>query len=127
LLCPERNRKNAHSTTFQSAESAPRRQRPFGRSALAYDTKLEAAVEGHCHHMAIHTFFAHDAPEASITSPWTRATLCGTNASGENIYYGSTDPQAAINAFISSPGHNATFTRVGVGNYGTRWGQLFGR
>jgi hypothetical protein len=102
-----------------------------GKSALAYDTYLEASIEGHCHHMSIHTFFSHDAPEASVKSPWTRATLCGASANGENLYYGSTSAAGAMNAWIGSPGHNSNmlndaFTRVGIGNYGTRWGQLFG-
>ncbi len=100
------------------------------KSALAYDTKLEAAIEGHCHHMVIHSFFAHDAPEAAISSPWTRANLCGTSANGENIYYGSSNPANAMNAWINSPGHNqnmlGNFKRVGIGNYNTHWGQLFG-
>jgi uncharacterized protein YkwD len=102
-----------------------------GKSALAYDTKLEAAIEGHCHHMVSHSFFAHDAPESSVSSPWTRANLCGTSANGENIYYGSTSAESAFNAWKNSSGHNAnmlngSFKRVGIGNYGSRWGQLFG-
>ncbi|MCE7889236.1 MAG: CAP domain-containing protein, partial [Sorangiineae bacterium PRO1] len=102
-----------------------------GRSALAYDTKLEATIEGHCHHMAVHTFFSHTAPEASVSSPWTRANLCGTSANGENIFYGSSSAQSAMTAWINSPGHNAnmlstSFKRVGIGNYNTQWGQIFG-
>jgi uncharacterized protein YkwD len=102
-----------------------------GVGALAYDTKLEATIEGHCHHMATHTFFSHTAPESSVSSPWTRANLCGTSANGENIYYGSSSPSAAMNAWKQSPGHNQNmlnggFNRVGIGLYGTRWGQIFG-
>lgn len=105
-----------------------------GKSALAYDLKLEAAIVGHCHHMVTHPFSAHDAPEAVVGTPWTRATLCGagtTNYHGENIYWGSSTPTAPMDWWKGSPGHNANmlsgnFTRVGIGNYGTRWGQLFG-
>jgi hypothetical protein len=102
-----------------------------GRSALAYDVKLQAAIEGHCHHMSVHSFFAHDAPEASLTTPWTRATKCGTSANGENLIQGSTSASSAMNGWIGSPGHNGnmlstSFRRVGVGRYMNRWGQLFG-
>ncbi|HMR10442.1 MAG TPA: CAP domain-containing protein, partial [Polyangiaceae bacterium] len=103
-----------------------------GKSALAYDTKLESAIEGHCHHMATHTFFAHDAPEASIKTPWTRATKCGTSANAENIYSGSSNATNAFNAWKNSSGHNAnmlngSLKRIGIGLYGTRWGQIFGQ
>ncbi|MBX3131087.1 MAG: CAP domain-containing protein, partial [Polyangiaceae bacterium] len=102
-----------------------------GRSALAYDDKLEAAIEAHSHHMATHTFFEHTAPEASVSSPWTRANLCGTSANAENIYYGSANATNAFNAWKNSSGHNANMLnanlkRIGIGLYGTRWGQLFG-
>jgi uncharacterized protein YkwD len=102
-----------------------------GRNALSYDTELEAAIEGHCHHMVTHGFFDHTAPESSVSSPWTRANLCGTSANGENIFYGSSSASSAMNAWINSPGHNqnmlsTSFTRVGIGNYNTHWGQLFG-
>ncbi len=102
-----------------------------GISALAYDTKLEAAIEGHTHHMSVHSFFDHNAPESAVTTPWTRANLCGTSANGENIFWGSSSAQSAMNAWIGSPGHNAnmlngSFKRVGIGNYNTYWGQIFG-
>jgi uncharacterized protein YkwD len=102
-----------------------------GVSALAYDDELERTIEGHCHHMVVHSFFDHTAPEGPVSSPWTRANLCGTSANGENIYYGSSNAQNAMTAWINSPGHNqnmlnGNFNRVGIGNYNTHWGQLFG-
>jgi uncharacterized protein YkwD len=104
-----------------------------GISALAYDTALESAVQGHCQHMSIHTFFDHNAPESNVTSPWTRATLCGTSANGENIAMGQQNAAAVMTAWTNSAGHNANmlngqFSRVGVGyeETGRYWGQLFG-
>jgi uncharacterized protein YkwD len=103
-----------------------------GRAALAYDDALELAIQGHCRHMAEHTFFDHDAPEAPVSSPWDRAKLCGGSASGENIAYNQPDPAAVIRTWIDSPGHNqnmlsADFTKVGICHAQRRWGQLFGR
>jgi uncharacterized protein YkwD len=103
-----------------------------GKEALAYDDALEAAVLGHCHHMAVHTFFDHDAPETPVMSPWARAELCGADAHGENIAYGQKTPEAVMTAWKDSPGHNtnmleAGFKRVGIGYHDGYWGQLFGR
>ena len=106
-----------------------------GIAALTYDEKLEAAIEGHCHHMAAHDFFDHNAPESSVSSPWTRAAACGTSASGENIAAGQGTADGVMQSWINSPGHNANmlnsgFTRVGIGyfeggSWGTYWGQIF--
>lgn len=106
-----------------------------GCGPLSYDDKLEAAIEGHCHHMAAHGFFAHDAPESVVGDPWKRAALCGTGASGENIAAGQQDAADVMSSWKSSPGHNANmlncgFSRVGIGYYvggswGRYWGQLF--
>lgn len=101
-----------------------------GKSALAYDTKLEAAIEGHAHHMATHSFWGHDAPESAVSSPWTRATSCGTSANGENLANGYTSATAVMDGWKGSPGHNANmlgnFSRAGIGKYASYWGQLFG-
>jgi uncharacterized protein YkwD len=103
-----------------------------GRSALAYDLKLEAAIQGHCLHMAQHSFFNHTAPEAVVASPGNRATLCGTTATGENIARGQQSAAMVMRAWRNSPGHNSNmlhsgFRRVGIGEHRYFWGQLFGR
>jgi hypothetical protein len=85
---------------------------------LTYDHHLGNCMQAHCRHMAIHPFFDHNAPEAAVTDPWTRAALCGATASGENIAFSYATAQNVIN-----PG----FTRVGVGYYEGYWGQLFGQ
>lgn len=100
-----------------------------GKPPLTYDPKLEATIQGHCMHMATHTFFSHTAPEASIASPWTRAKLCGTSANGENIAAGQQTPAAVMDSWKKSSGHNANmlgnFKRVGIGKSGRYWGQIF--
>ena len=103
-----------------------------GVAALAYDAELEAAIQGHCIHMDQHPFFDHTAPEPPVSSPWTRAELCGTSAGGENIANGQSSPEAVMASWKSSSGHNqnmlsSDFTRIGIGRHGSYWGQLFGR
>jgi uncharacterized protein YkwD len=112
-------------------------RRANGLPDLAYDDSLEAAIEGHCHHMAIHDFFDHYAPEPAVGDPWVRAQLCGSSANGENIAAGQGSAAAVMDAWKNSSGHNAnmlsrSFTRVGIGlyvggPYRLYWGQLFGQ
>jgi uncharacterized protein YkwD len=102
-----------------------------GRAPLSYDDKLEATIQGHCIHMGIHDFFDHTAPESAVSSPWTRASLCGTSANGENIAAGQSSPASVMTSWKNSSGHNAnmlnsSFTRVGIGYYEGYWGQIFG-
>lgn len=103
-----------------------------GLSALAYDEELEAAVQGHCVHMSLHDFFAHEAPESGVVLPWDRAELCGTTANGENIARGQRTPAEVMTGWTNSSGHNrnmlGNFRRVGIGydDNGRYWGQLFG-
>ena len=58
--------------------------------------------------------------------------LSGTSSSGENIFMGSTKPASANRGWFRSPGHhknmfNPGHKRVGLGNYGSHWTQMFGR
>jgi uncharacterized protein YkwD len=103
-----------------------------GRSALMYDDKLEAAIQGHCRHMAEHSFFDHQAPEAAVGAFTARANLCGASASGENIAYNQRTPGDVMDTWIRSSGHNqnmlgANHRRVGICHHQRRWGQIFGR
>lgn len=105
-----------------------------GESALAYDTELELAIQGHCVHMSQHSFFAHEAEEPEVELPWDRAEFCGASANGENIAQGQRSPDDVMEDWINSSGHNQNmlnprFTRVGIGYAadGRYWGQLFGQ
>jgi uncharacterized protein YkwD len=111
----------------------------MGRSALAYDVRLEQSVEAHCHHMAVHNFFAHQGPpgEPETATYATRARACGTTADSENLAEGMRTASAVMTGWRKSPAHNAnmldgSMTRVGIGCYlggpgGPYWGQVFGR
>lgn len=103
-----------------------------GLAPVTYDTDLEAPIQAHCLHMSLHSFYAHDAPEPSVSSPWPRSWQCGSSASAELIAAGNPTPESVMAAWINSPGHNGhmlnpEFTRVGIGRAAPYWGQMFGR
>jgi len=98
-----------------------------GLNALRYDLALERSVEGHCHHMSQHGFFAHThtfANEPESQSPSLRSQANGAgSAGGENIASGYGTPTAVMTAWKASPGHNAnmlgSYARVGIGYFTT--------
>ena len=103
----------------------------LGLNALVLDPKLCDASRGHSEDMATVGFFAHDSPVPGKKSPWDRAAKAGTKASGENIYMGSEAPSGANKGWFFSPGHHknmfgARHTRIGLGQYGRHWTQMFG-
>ncbi|MFD8416803.1 CAP domain-containing protein [Streptomyces sp. NPDC059650] len=84
--------------------------------------------------MAVRGFFDHTDPDGN--TPWDRATNAGISGlGGENIARGQGDAQAAMNAWMNSPGHkanilNCEFRTLGVGVHvaagGPWWTQDFG-
>ena len=102
-----------------------------GIQPLAIDLKLGDASRDHSKDMRTLGFFAHESPVSGKTSPWDRAKLAGTSASGENIFYGRSDHNSAIMAWWYSPGHfknmmNPGFRRIGLGRVEGHWTQMFG-
>jgi len=102
-----------------------------GLQPLAIDLKLGDASRGHSKDMRTLGFFDHTSPVSGKTSPWDRAKLAGTSASGENIFCGSPAHNAAIMAWWYSPGHhknmmNPGFRRIGLGRVDGHWTQMFG-
>ena len=100
-------------------------------NALRLDPKLCEAGRGHSQDMKEHNFFAHSSPIPGKSSPSDRASKAGTSGGGENIYMGSKSPKAANKGWFYSPGHhknmfNAGYQRVGLGNFGSHWTQMFG-
>jgi len=102
-----------------------------GASALLIDPKLCEAARLHSADMESKNFFAHESPVPGKTTPWDRAKLAGTTASGENIYMGSNATVDAIKAWFLSPGHHKNMLgeshrRQGLGRSGKYWTQMFG-
>jgi uncharacterized protein YkwD len=103
-----------------------------GLNACVIDPKLCAAARDHSKDMATKGFFAHESPVPGKKTPWDRAAKFDTSASGENIYMGSQDPHGANTGWFFSPGHHknmfsAEQQRIGLGQHGNHWTQMFGR
>jgi uncharacterized protein YkwD len=102
----------------------------LGLSALAIDLKLCAAARDHSKDMKEKGFFSHESPVEGKKTPWDRAKRFGTSASGENIFVGSTDGNAANAVWFHSPGHHVNmlggYKRVGVGRHEGHFTQMFG-
>ncbi len=106
---------------------------------LKVDSRLVRSARGHSEDMASYGYFSHQGRDGSL--PWDRMRAAGYSyhAAGENIAAGMSTPQAAVSAWLRSPGHCAnimkeTFTEIGVGyahdsnaQYRHYWTQNFGR
>jgi len=103
----------------------------LGLNPLSTDPRLVAAARDHSKDMVRLKFFAHESPVPGKKTPWDRAKLFGTTASGENIAAGYRDGRAANEGWFHSPGHHKNMLgnhrRVGVGRAGTRYTQMFGK
>jgi uncharacterized protein YkwD len=105
--------------------------------ALAWNTLLAVAAAGHSTDMANNNYFSHTSRDGR--SPTDRIAATGYLGSywGENIYAGSGDVAAAVNAWLNSPGHcanimNSHFKDFGAAcahnsssTYGNYWTQDF--
>ncbi len=104
-----------------------------GLTPLLIEEKLSDAARGHSEDMARLGFFAHESPVPNKKTPWDRAALAGFtgNASGENIFMGSTSPQSAYDAWFGSDGHRFIMymdgaNLLGVGIAGSHWTMMTG-
>ncbi|BCX47691.1 serine protease [Haloferula helveola] len=133
----ERNRKIAEDENVPADEARGIEECNYwrlyvGLNALVLDPKLCDASRDHSKDMAEKGFFAHESPVPGKKTPWDRAKNFGTTASGENIYSGSNQPQAANRGWFYSPGHHKNMfnpgqQRIGLGHHGGRWTQMFGK
>ena len=103
----------------------------LGLSAVAIDLKLCEAARDHSADMKRLKFFAHESPVEGKKTPWDRAKRFGTTASSENIAMGYHDGKAVNMGWFHSPGHHKNMlgkshTRVGMGQAGTHYTELFG-
>jgi hypothetical protein len=105
-----------------------------GLAPLRLEEKLSDAAKGHSADMARLGFFAHESPVPDKKSPWDRARLAGFggNASGENIFMGSTNFQAAYDGWFGSDGHRFIMFAdgpnvLGLGISGVHWTLMTGR
>jgi len=104
-----------------------------GLRPLFVEEKLSSAAEGHSSDMASKDFFDHESPVPNKKTPWDRAKLAGFDgqASGENIFMGSTNYQAAYNGWFGSDGHRFCMFSdgpncMGIGISGVHWTMMIG-
>jgi uncharacterized protein YkwD len=102
----------------------------LGLKPVRIDVKLCQAARGHSRDMAERGFFSHQSPVPGKKTPWARAARHGTKASSENIFKGSSSPEAVNLGWFHSPGHhrnmlNSGATFVGLGHCRGHWTQMF--
>lgn len=107
-------------------------RRKFGLVPLKVDLKLSEVAQEKSRDMAKNDYFDHDSPVYG--SPFEMMALYGIDylAAGENIASGFRTPEAAVKAWMDSPGHrqnilNKQYTHIGVGyeQSGNLWTQQF--
>lgn len=104
----------------------------LGLPPRTLEEKLSDACRGHSADMAKLGFFAHESPVPDKKTPWDRARLAGFagNGSGENIFMGSTDHNAAYGGWFASDGHRFIMfgggDTLGVGISGIHWTMMTG-
>ena len=83
-------------------------RRMLGRSALAWNPKIEAAAQGHSNYMANSGNFGHfEKGDPTRLSPMDRMRAVGyTVGVSENISMGRSDPQSAHEGWTHSSGHH---------------------
>lgn len=84
-----------------------------GLSPLAINTKLNNAAQAKAQHMADNNYWAHTAPDG--TQPWYFFNQAGYSylRAGENLAYGFSDSQTAVDGWMNSPSHRDNI----LGNY----------
>jgi hypothetical protein len=136
LRLMEKNRKTAEQAEIPEPErlgieDANLMRLLVGLHALELDPNLCEAARGHSEDMNKLGFFSHTSPVPGKASPSDRASKAGTTGGGENIFMGSSNPIAANKGWFFSPGHHKNmfgggYRRIGLGNYGSHWTQMFG-
>lgn len=105
-------------------------RRILGLNPMELDLKLCDAARHHSMDMKALGFFSHESPVPGKETPWARASLAGTTASGENIYAGSESSADAMKGWFFSPGHHkilfSNSRRMGLGRDGGHWTFLSG-
>ncbi len=87
--------------------------------AVAWNTLLTQAADGHSQDMAARNYFDHTSPDGRTFSQRIDATGYAWSTAGENIAAGYSSIDAVMDGWIQSPGHcanlmNQNFTEIGV-------------
>ena len=105
----------------------------LGLLPLEVDARLLQAARRHSKEMADLGYFGHDSPKAENKTPSMRMKQAGYPGGGsENCADGYPGGEKAFWGWFNSPGHHknmaaAGSTAFGVGRWGRKWTQNFGR
>jgi len=109
------------TNAFRAAEGLP---------PLRPDDRLDAAALDHARDMAGNGFFGHAGSDGSTVGNRARMPGCTWSGLSENIAKGQTTPEAAISAWIASPGHRRNllgpYERMGQARAGDLWVGVYG-
>jgi uncharacterized protein YkwD len=110
-------------------------RKKLGKPALVWNANLARAARYHAADMATDGYFEHDSydvingQQVKVCSTFERIGKFGRGYA-ENIAWGSTTPEGAMNQWMNSPGHYqnimGSHESIGVGFYKNRWVQVFG-
>lgn len=99
-----------HSSTEEEVKFTPiinEYRRGLGLELLTIDERLVIASRQHSQHQVDNGYFAHDAPDPRLRSPWDRARLEDYEGGiGENIAQGRHNSRSVFEAWYRSPGHH---------------------
>ncbi len=89
-----------------------------GDRVVTYDSRIDAAAQGHADDMVDRNYFAHDSPEGETVQDRLIAQGYDPSAWGENIARTQQTEEQALDAWINSPPHNALLQANSVSNFG---------
>jgi uncharacterized protein YkwD len=109
------------TNAFRAAEGLP---------PLRPDDRLNSAALVHARDMAGNGFFSHRGSDGSTVGNRVRASGCTWTGLSENIAKGQSSPDAALAAWIDSPGHRRNllgpYERMGQARAGDLWVGVYG-
>lgn len=93
-----------------------------GLRELKYEARLATAAYRNSQNMALQDYFSHTQPNGSTMGDCIKATGYQFSRAAENISGGQSTPEAAVQAWMKSPGHRANILKpelqeIGVGYY----------
>lgn len=119
---------NASNYAAQVLELVNAQRRGAGLVELAYDPGVAVAAQKRAGELV--SVFSHNRPDGQNCFTALDEQGCVYQGAGENIAMGQKTPQDVMNSWMGSEGHranilNGTFSRVGIGCYQDKMGQMY--
>lgn len=119
---------NASSYASKVLELLNEQRRNAGLVELVYDSGIAVAAQKRAGELL--SDFSHNRPNGQNCFTALDEQGCVYQGAGENIAMGQKNPEDVMNSWMQSEGHkanilNGTFTRVGIGCYQDKMGQMY--